>query len=212
MVHGGSGSISGLVMWDLTLSKVTLRRVFSEYFGFPCHFSFHRLLHIRLSSYHRGCVVSVLKASLNNQPKYKLMDIGNRACSDFTHSFDLFQGLPQTQRSFGVACRQCLAFSRQPFCPNGRFPVPMATIRRVTVSWNVTPCIWDISLRACVCWLLAWLTCRLWIWRWYFPPKRRALSEIHGFTTHKIILILVTAVKNSDPLYSHLYPNRVNPR
>jgi hypothetical protein len=32
------------------LNKVPLGQVFSEYFGFPCQFSFHRLLHIHLSS------------------------------------------------------------------------------------------------------------------------------------------------------------------
>jgi hypothetical protein len=28
------------------VDKVALGQVFSEYFGFPCQFSFHRLLHI----------------------------------------------------------------------------------------------------------------------------------------------------------------------
>jgi hypothetical protein len=28
------------------MEKVTLDKVFSEYFGFPCPYSFHRLLHI----------------------------------------------------------------------------------------------------------------------------------------------------------------------
>jgi hypothetical protein len=39
-------------MWDLWLDKVALGQVFSKYFGFPCQFSFHQLLHIhhRLSS------------------------------------------------------------------------------------------------------------------------------------------------------------------
>jgi hypothetical protein len=30
------------------VDKVVLRQVFSEYFGFPCQFSFHRLLQARL--------------------------------------------------------------------------------------------------------------------------------------------------------------------
>jgi hypothetical protein len=34
------------------VEKVALGRVFSEYFGFPCHFSFHELHHIHLSFYH----------------------------------------------------------------------------------------------------------------------------------------------------------------
>jgi hypothetical protein len=34
---------SGLV--GFVVDKVALRQVFSEYFGFPCQFSFHRMLH-----------------------------------------------------------------------------------------------------------------------------------------------------------------------
>jgi hypothetical protein len=32
------------------VNKMTLGQVFSKYFGFPCQFSFHQLLHIHLSS------------------------------------------------------------------------------------------------------------------------------------------------------------------
>jgi hypothetical protein len=32
------------------VDKVALGQVFSEYFGFPCQFSFHRLLHTHLST------------------------------------------------------------------------------------------------------------------------------------------------------------------
>jgi hypothetical protein len=35
--------------------KVALGQVFSEYFGFPCQFSFHLLLHIH-HHYHPGLV------------------------------------------------------------------------------------------------------------------------------------------------------------
>jgi hypothetical protein len=44
--RGGSGSIPGQVMWDLWWTKWHWGLVFSEYFDFPCQFSFHRLLHI----------------------------------------------------------------------------------------------------------------------------------------------------------------------
>jgi hypothetical protein len=40
-------------MWDFVVDKVALEQVFSEYFGFPCQFSFHQLLqknHPHLSS------------------------------------------------------------------------------------------------------------------------------------------------------------------
>jgi hypothetical protein len=33
-------------MWDFVVDKVALEQVFSEYFGFPCQLSFHRLLQI----------------------------------------------------------------------------------------------------------------------------------------------------------------------
>jgi hypothetical protein len=35
------------------VDKVALRKVFSQYFGFPCQFSFHRLLH---THHHPGLV------------------------------------------------------------------------------------------------------------------------------------------------------------
>jgi hypothetical protein len=38
------GSSPGLDMWDFVVDKVALGQVFSEYFGFPCQFSFHQLL------------------------------------------------------------------------------------------------------------------------------------------------------------------------
>jgi hypothetical protein len=34
------------------LDEVALGQVFSEYFGFPCQFSFHRLLHIHHHHHH----------------------------------------------------------------------------------------------------------------------------------------------------------------
>jgi hypothetical protein len=47
-IPGGPGWIP--VMWYLTVDKVALGRVFSEYFGFPCQFSFHLLFHTHQSS------------------------------------------------------------------------------------------------------------------------------------------------------------------
>jgi hypothetical protein len=37
-------------MWDFVVDKVALGQVFSEYFGFPCQFSFHQLLQKSSSS------------------------------------------------------------------------------------------------------------------------------------------------------------------
>jgi hypothetical protein len=36
------------------VNKVVLAQVFSEYFGFPCQFSFHRLFHIHY--HHPGLI------------------------------------------------------------------------------------------------------------------------------------------------------------
>jgi hypothetical protein len=47
--------------------------------------------------------------------------------------------------------------------------------------------------------LFAWLTLRSRIWRRYVPPKRRAVSELYGVATHKIIFFIATAVRTSNP-------------
>jgi hypothetical protein len=39
---------------------VALRQVFSEYFGFACQFSFHRLLHIHLVSFGAGTIGQIV--------------------------------------------------------------------------------------------------------------------------------------------------------
>jgi hypothetical protein len=45
--HSGSlGSSPGQVIVEFLVDRVALGQVFSEYFGFPCQFSFHQLLHI----------------------------------------------------------------------------------------------------------------------------------------------------------------------
>jgi hypothetical protein len=49
------------------VTKVALRQVFYNYFGFPCLLSFHQLLPISQSSCHRRCTVSILTALLNNK-------------------------------------------------------------------------------------------------------------------------------------------------
>jgi hypothetical protein len=42
------------------MDKVALRQVFSEYFGFPCQFSFHRLLHTHHLSSGAGRIGQIL--------------------------------------------------------------------------------------------------------------------------------------------------------
>jgi hypothetical protein len=51
------GSHPGLVMWDFVVDKVALGQVFSEYFGFPCQFSFHQLLQKLSSSITGVCTI-----------------------------------------------------------------------------------------------------------------------------------------------------------
>jgi hypothetical protein len=50
------------------VDKKALGRAFSEYFGFPCEFSFHPLRH-SLIIYYRRYVASILVASLDNKLK-----------------------------------------------------------------------------------------------------------------------------------------------
>jgi hypothetical protein len=38
------------------VDKLTLGQVFSEYFGFPCQYSFHQFLHTITITYHPGLV------------------------------------------------------------------------------------------------------------------------------------------------------------
>jgi hypothetical protein len=62
----GPGSIPGHV--GFVVDKV--RQVFSEYFGFPCQFSFHRLFHIQQSFYHL-MVYSLDRNSVVKKPTWK---------------------------------------------------------------------------------------------------------------------------------------------
>jgi hypothetical protein len=48
--RGGPCSIPTRVRSGHVVEKVALGPVFSKYFGFPCQFSFHQMLHTRLSS------------------------------------------------------------------------------------------------------------------------------------------------------------------
>jgi hypothetical protein len=52
--RGGPGSSPVHVIWDLWWTKCYWRQAFSEYFGFPCQFSFHRLLHTPHLSFEAG--------------------------------------------------------------------------------------------------------------------------------------------------------------
>jgi hypothetical protein len=54
------------------VDKVALGQVFSEYFGFPCKFSFHRLLHIHHLSSGAGTIgqlVADVGSGLSLTPK-----------------------------------------------------------------------------------------------------------------------------------------------
>jgi hypothetical protein len=56
------------------VKKVTLRNVFSEYFGFPCQSSFHRLLHTHLP-FGAGAIdplVAGVPSGLDLIPRHKL--------------------------------------------------------------------------------------------------------------------------------------------
>jgi hypothetical protein len=68
--RGGPRSISGQV------DKVVVGQVFPEYFGFPCQFSFHLLLHIHhyLSSGYRplGQIVADVPSGLTLSPLHDI--------------------------------------------------------------------------------------------------------------------------------------------
>jgi hypothetical protein len=49
-----------------------------------------------------------------------------------------------------------------------------------------------VRLGAYFCLYLAWITLRPWTWRLYVLSKRRVLSELHGVTTQKAVLVVTT--------------------
>jgi hypothetical protein len=59
------------------VDKVALEQVFSEYFGFPCQFSFHRLLHVQHLSSGAG-TVGQLVADVPNGLSLKKYTYPNR--------------------------------------------------------------------------------------------------------------------------------------
>jgi hypothetical protein len=68
------------------VGEVALRQVFSEYFGFPCQLSFHRLLHTHLLSSEAGTIGQLLAdvpsgLSLTPPQKQVKEDEMGRACS-----------------------------------------------------------------------------------------------------------------------------------
>jgi hypothetical protein len=66
----GSGHVGFVV------DKVALEQIFSEYFGFPCQFAFHRLLynHHQLSSGAStiGQIVAAVPSGLKSHPVRKI--------------------------------------------------------------------------------------------------------------------------------------------
>jgi hypothetical protein len=58
----------------------------------------------------------------------------------------------------------------------------------------------------CFCSFLAQLTNQRWRWRRYFPPKRLDLSQLHGVTSQKIELFIVTTVRTSFPTIFGILP------
>jgi hypothetical protein len=56
------------------VNKVALGQVFSEYFGFPCQFFYHQMLHTHLSSRGdtTGQLVTDVPSGLNIAPPHKI--------------------------------------------------------------------------------------------------------------------------------------------
>jgi hypothetical protein len=54
------------------------------------------------------------------------------------------------------------------------------------ISWT-SPSRVSLYLAACFCRIYAWSTLLHWNWSWWIPPKRRAVSELHGFKSQTIV-------------------------
>jgi hypothetical protein len=84
--RGGPCSNTGEVMWDLWWIKWHWGQVFSEYFVFPCQFSFHRLPHTHYdlpsrAGTMRQIVDSVSPLTQRNKKKTTYTNIARGLCS-----------------------------------------------------------------------------------------------------------------------------------
>jgi hypothetical protein len=64
-----------------------------------------------------------------------------------------------------------------------------------------------VHLTACLCWFLAYLTFRIWIWLWYVPPKRPILSELHKITTPYTVLSYILEFSTASLYHKVNYLN-----
>jgi hypothetical protein len=60
---------------------------------------------------------------------------------------------------------------------------------------------WFTQLAACFCWFLAWLILQQWRRRQNVLLKCQAVSKLHGVTTQKAVLFMVTAMRNANPIF-----------
>jgi hypothetical protein len=77
--HGSHNSSPDFIPGHVTFMRdeVATGQIFYKYFGFPCQFSFHQLLHIHCSTYHMKlhCLNtdSTIKEHINNASKTSLI-------------------------------------------------------------------------------------------------------------------------------------------
>jgi hypothetical protein len=92
MNHRQLSSQAARVRSQVTSHGSTVDKVlFPEYFGVACQFSFHQLLQIHYSSYHRLYGVSILTASFNSQLGEEKTIFAARETLKYLKQFHLFK-------------------------------------------------------------------------------------------------------------------------
>jgi hypothetical protein len=136
------------------VDKVTLGQVFSEYFGFPCQFAFHQLLHIHYLSYFRGYPqITFLKdtADVTRRHLGRQHEKDNHLLIQWLHILETVMSKPNVNWEVG----------RERWM---QFP----TLRKTNHLFNVFPCVGALEYPHC-----SPASCR----------RRRKGNPVHGGKT-----------------------------
>jgi hypothetical protein len=75
-------------------------------------------------------------------------------------------------------------------------------VQNFRVTYRLRRQNWKVNQAFCLLLLVSLLgfNFRHWRRRRYFPPKRRAISKLHGVTTQKTVLFIVTAIRTAKSI------------
>jgi hypothetical protein len=136
---------------------------------------------------------------------YRLMALGNRALKRTLESNGKYNEalveVPTAVTMKRTASWTVTLYSSETV---GRFGIRSFRIEEKTKTRNHQK--QPLSFPPASAGFLPWFSLRPWRQRRYISPIRRALSELHGVTTRKIVLFRLTAVGISNPVaYKHIH-------